>query len=64
MGEGKVREPCRFPEKFWHRKTLKGKRGDLSQFSVENFSSHGPEKLRKGTVLCFKNFLEEKEFYG
>ena len=58
IGEGaEVREPSRFPENFWHRKTFKVKRGDLSQFSVEYFSSDGAEKLREGTVLCFRNFL-------
>ena len=32
------------------------KRG-MPRFSVENFSSHSTGKLRRGTILCFRNFL-------
>ena len=55
IGEGgKERKRSRFPVNFWHRKTFKGKRGDLSHFSVEKFSSHGAEKLCRGTLVFQK----------
>ena len=34
----------------------------MSQSSVENFSSHGTENLRNGTLLCFRNFPLSKKF--
>ena len=34
----------------------------MSRFSVESFSSHGTEKLRNGTLLCFRNFPLSKKF--
>ena len=37
-------------------------RSGMSRFSVESFSSHGTEKLRNGTLLCFRNFPLSKKF--
>ena len=31
-------------------------------FCVEDFLSHTTEKLRRGTLLCFKNFPVSKKF--
>ena len=61
-GGGKVWKRSRFPAKFWHRKTFNGKRGDLSHFSVEKFSSHIAEKLFRGP-LDFRNVLVSN-FFG
>ena len=33
-----------------------------SRFSVENFLSHTAEKVRRGTLLCFTEFLATKTF--
>ena len=33
-----------------------------SRFSVENFLSHTAEKVRRGTLLCFTEFLASKTF--
>ena len=40
-------------EKFLHRK-------GVSLFSLETFLSHSAKKLRKGTILCFRNILVGK----
>ena len=32
----------------------------VSRFSVEKFLSHGAEKFRRGTLLCFRKFLVPK----
>ena len=37
-------------------KSVMHKRG-MPRFSVENFSSHSTGKLRRRTILCFRNFL-------
>ena len=34
----------------------------ISRFSIEKFLSQGTEKLRGRTLLCFKKFLESKNF--
>ncbi len=34
----------------------------MSRFSVENFLSHSAEKIRRGTLLCFREFLVSKTF--
>ena len=34
----------------------------ISQFSMENLLSHSTEKLRKGTLLCFRKILVSKNF--
>ena len=40
---------------------LYGQRGGgVSRFSVEKFLSHSTEKLRWGTLLCFRKFLISK----
>ena len=37
-------------------KKLMDKRwGGVSRHSVDNFLSHGAEKIRRGTFLCFTN---------
>ena len=54
-----VKEPFCVSEIFWCRKKFMDKRG-VSRFSVENFLSHSAEKLHKGTLLCFRNFLVSK----
>ena len=41
-------------------KSVMHKRG-MPRFSVENFSSHSTGKLRRGTILCFRNFLVSKK---
>ena len=33
------------------------------RFSVENFLSHGAEKFRRGTFLCFRKFLVPKKVW-
>ena len=37
------------------------KRG-ISRLSLENLWSHSPEKLHRGTLLCFRKFLVSKKF--
>ena len=46
--------------KFWYRKISYIGRGHHS--FVENFLFHMTEKLRKGSLLCFRKFLESKSF--
>ena len=36
------------------------RRGGLSKFSVENFLSQSAEKIRRGTLLCFRKFRVPK----
>ena len=33
-----------------------------SRFTIEKMLSHGPEKLRGGSLLCFTKFLVSKKF--
>ena len=35
-----------------------------SRFSIEKLLSQGPEKLRRGTLLCFTKFPVSKQFMG
>ena len=35
----------------------------VQRLSVEKFQSHGTEKLRGGTLLCFRNFLVRKKIW-
>ena len=55
-----VGEPFCVSEKFWYRKTLWIRGGrwreGVSRFSVENLS-RSTEKIRRGTLLCFRKFL-------
>ena len=36
------------------------RRGGVSKFSVENFLSQSAEKIRRGTLLCFRKFRVPK----
>ena len=57
-----VGEPFCASKKFWYRKVLCI--GGGHHGLVENFLSHRTEKLRKGSLLCFRNFLVRKKIYG
>ena len=35
----------------------------FQRLSVEKFKSHGTEKFRGGTLLCFRNFLVQKKIW-
>ena len=48
--------------KFPVAKFMDKRGGGVSTFSVENFLSHSFEKFRRGTVMCFTNFLVSKKF--
>ena len=37
-------------------------REGVSRFSVKNLLSHGAEKIRRGTLLCFRKFLVSINF--
>ena len=39
---------------------IRGGREGLSRLSVENLLSHSAEKLRRGTLLCFRNIVVSK----
>ena len=43
-------------------KTSMDERGVVSGFSVDIFLSHSAEKIRRGTLLCFTEFLVSKNF--
>ena len=60
-----VGEPfCAVFQKISGSEKFMDKRGEgrVSRFSVEKFLSHSAEKLRRGTLLCFRKFLVSKKF--
>ena len=57
-----VREQFCVSKKFWYRRfsCIGGGHHGL----VENFLFHSAKKIRRGTLLCIRNFLEWKKNYG
>ena len=47
-------------KKFPVAKFIDKRGGEVSRTSVENFLFHSFEKFRRGTLLCFTNFLVSK----
>ena len=52
---------CCFSENFWYRKNSWIREGEgrerVLRFSVKNFLSNSAEKVRRGTLQCFRKFL-------
>ena len=55
------KEPFLVLKKFWFREISRIWVGDgLSRFSVKNFLSLRTDEVRRGTLLCFRNFLTSR----
>ena len=58
-----VGDPVFVSQSFRYRKNLwKRGTGGVSGFAVDNFLSHKAEKFRRGSSLCFTEFLVSKKF--
>ena len=58
----KIRRTLLCFERILVSKIFKQRRGEASRFCRKFFSSHRTEKLRQGTILCFRKFLVGKKF--